>query len=53
MTRTSGREERTHPLTITILCFSIKTSKYKMEFYDNSPEDQIDFIDDQLFDFEL
>jgi hypothetical protein len=27
--------------------------KYKMEFYDNSPEDQIDFIDDQLFDFDL
>ncbi len=27
--------------------------KYKMEFYDNSSEDHIDFIDDKLFDFDL
>ena len=24
-----------------------------MEFYDNSSDDQIDFIDDKIFDFDL
>lgn len=27
--------------------------KYKMEFYENSPDDNIDFIDDKIFDFDL
>jgi len=27
--------------------------KYKMEFYDNSPDDNVDFIDEDLFNFDL